>query len=256
MRYTPPSPVLQNKTNLIKNPFFNNSASTICKAVYCYSSNNEGIAPWYLTVGSVYELNQFSWPNYNGSQFSMDLSADMPYAIGQLINTVPGFPYMVTYIIRINAADASTPVKRGFIRATGAAESLFTHSTTTWTAKYYNFVATSPTTLLEIGSTTGSIAGPVLGRMWKKEDKISIIINAFLIDVSMLPGVAYTGCFQADVTTSSLSPQNGSSFNMTSCVVACLADSPMNYWFGLQNGSDDFVIIINSILNIKCFPNI
>ena len=174
----PYSPASQLLSNLIQNPFFNNSASTVCNANWCVSSNNSGIAPWYVTVGSIYELDQSVWPNYNGSQFSMDLSASVPYAIGQMINTVPGFPYMVTYMLSINPAEASTPVKRGFIRATGVAESLFAQSTTTWTAKYYNFVATSSLTLLEIGSTTSSWGGPVLGRMYRKTYEVMMIFNA------------------------------------------------------------------------------
>jgi hypothetical protein len=110
----------------------------------------------------------------------MDLSASVSYAVGQMINTVPGFPYMVTYMLSINPGDPSTPVKRGFIRATGAAESLFVQSTATWTSKYYNFVATSPLTLLEIGSTTSSGCGPVLGRMYRKTYEVMMIFNAIL----------------------------------------------------------------------------
>ena len=151
--------------NLIQNPTFDLYARTYCKkSNACDASELTGlngrdpsiaIAPWTITSAfKDLELDTVGkWSGYGNSDWSMDLNVnDNSYAIGQTVSTVPGASYSISYFIKENPCGPST--KTGFIRATGARESSFSVSGTSWRENSYQFVANSNTVMVEIGSTT------------------------------------------------------------------------------------------------------
>jgi hypothetical protein len=160
---TSPQSLLSSQINLIQNPYLSENAAIVCpQGALCVSGNNSGISPWYLTSGSVYEVDRTYFVNYDKSAFSMDLSAYVQYTIGQNISTVVGLPYIVTYMINVNKY-CGERVKLGFVKATGAPQSNFSQHIQTWTAYNYTFIASSNNTVLEIGSIATSACGPILG---------------------------------------------------------------------------------------------
>jgi hypothetical protein len=233
---TSPQALLSSQINLIQNPYLSENAAIACpQGQLCVSSNKAGISPWYLTSGSEYQLDRTSWANYDKSAFSMDLSAWTQYTLGQNVSTIVGLPYIVTYMISINPG-CGERVKLGFIRATGAPQSNFSQYTTAWTAYNYTFIASSNITVLEIGSIATSPCGPVLGCMFFM---ISLIIHILIliVDVNMVHGVTYTNCYNDNSAfVAFYRINNGSLHSVTSCIAACLAISPIYYWYGVGNG--------------------
>ena len=154
---------MANASNLIKNPTFNLYAGTYCKLIWCSPTSLTGlngqdpsvaIAPWRITSENKnFEVNSNKfWSGYGGSNWSMDLNGVAPYTIGQIIDTVPGATYSVSYFTNLNPCGPL--IKTGFIQASGAALSLFNQSVNAWEERFYQFVATSNTVTLEIGSKT------------------------------------------------------------------------------------------------------
>ena len=149
--------------NLIQNPTFDQYADTYCKREWCISENLIGlngqdasiaIAPWTVTsAGKDFEIvGNATWPGYGNSNWSMDLSGTEPYTIGQTVSTIPGASYSVSYFINENPCGPSA--KTGFIQATGASQSTFSHSGKEWEQHLYEFVSNNDKVTLEIGSST------------------------------------------------------------------------------------------------------
>ena len=152
--------------NLIQNPTFDLYAGSYCQESMCLSTTLTGlngkdpsvaIAPWTVTSQyKIFEINsQLLWPGYGHSKWSMDLSSNKSYTIGQTVSTKSGGNYKVSYFLRENTK-CNPVLKSGFMRVAGIKESTFSVSGKEWQENLFQFVATSDTVLLEIGSTTPS----------------------------------------------------------------------------------------------------
>ena len=95
---------------------------------------------------------------------SIDLNnspGNPPTVIGQTILTAIGTKYRVSLSLNINPYCGTTP-KTGFVSAGDATKSFTTSDTTTQRVEL-DFVASSSSTLIQIGSTTQSTAcGPAV----------------------------------------------------------------------------------------------
>jgi hypothetical protein len=131
---------------------------------WCLRSDLALIAPWTFSGQSNYELNFGVWPAKEG-RISMDLSSVGPVTISQIVPTVVGKRYTVTFGLSSNACGSPDASRTGSIIATGASALAFSHkggASTPWTTVNYDFFATKAQTTIFVKSTDESSCGPVV----------------------------------------------------------------------------------------------
>lgn len=130
--------------------------------------NNANIDGWTVQTGSVDYIGSY-WNASNGSR-SIDLSGASAGSISQVVPTVIGATYTVTFDLSGNPVGGPS-LKEVIVSATGGTPQNFTYDTTIkgntlsdmkWEAKSYTFVATSVSTTLTFASTIASAFGPAL----------------------------------------------------------------------------------------------
>jgi hypothetical protein len=158
---------------------------------WCLSTNAALIAPWTVTSSNKnFELDNSPWANQEGS-WSMDLSSDAPYTVGQCVQTQPGATYKLLFWLNVNPCGPDT--KTGFAKTSSGAYMAFDESNGEgWELETMSFTATEAATMIEIGSTTEGGCGPVL-------DNVSL--------VTVSPPPTSTKCSNGLAAYSSL--QNG-----------------------------------------------
>lgn len=130
-------------------------------------SNGDGsITGWVVTGSNIDYLGSY-WVAADGT-FSLDLNGVDQGGIAQTFDTVPGQPYLVTFVLAGNP-DAGGPVKSIQVQASGGSASTYSfdttgHSVTSmgWTGQTYTFTATSTSTTLGFSSLETGAGGPAL----------------------------------------------------------------------------------------------
>ena len=125
------------------------------------------ITNWSVDSGSVDYIGSY-WNAADGTR-SIDLDGNEQGAISQIIPTVIGDTYTVTFDLSGNPDNGPTLMSLQ-VGATGAAPQGYTfdtsvgntHTDMMWTPETYTFVATSASTVLSFASQTPGAYGPVL----------------------------------------------------------------------------------------------
>jgi len=124
------------------------------------------IAPWVATaVGYspvLFEVDRTPWQSSSGS-WSMDLCANLPYAINQKVSLVPGQEYALSFMLGQNAC--GTPVKTGYVTVGDKTYNFYYSQAefgNSWRNMTYVFVADETAKYVTIGSNTAGSCGPVV----------------------------------------------------------------------------------------------
>lgn len=194
-----------NSGNIIQNPVFDAFATQLCTtrinlklgnnnnssnsnnrdvaadAFACVTTDDAIIKPWTVTsANKTFQISSGLWPLSTAlrSSWSIDLNGGAPnraaYTIGQILETVPGTDYTITYYVLNPQCDADSTAaspKTGFIRirqlGNNSNSSLLGVSfapSDKWKPRIYQFTAKEHSILFEIGSTTkNSSCGPLVG---------------------------------------------------------------------------------------------
>jgi hypothetical protein len=152
-------------SNLIRNGGFERAAphEAACGR-WCYRSDPALIAPWTFSGQPTYELDFSVWPAKQG-KISMDLSSVGPVTISQIVPTVVGQRYTVSFALNDNSCGSPNTTRKGSISATGASALDFGHkggASTPWTKVIFEFLATKAQTTISVKSTDASSCGPVV----------------------------------------------------------------------------------------------
>jgi choice-of-anchor C domain-containing protein len=138
-------------------------------------TGSSDLTGWAIT-GSIDWIGTY-WPAAAGSK-SLDMNGTGPGTISQILATMIGKTYVVSFSMSANPDEGAT-VKTLTVSATGTTSKSFTydrvaHSTTRanmmWESKQYSFVATNASTTLTFasGEATGA-SGPALDNVVVKE---------------------------------------------------------------------------------------
>lgn len=148
--------------NLIVNGDFSKNP---CPKGWCLSSDQSKIAPWTITSAQkTYEVDPpatFGFPSY-----SMDLNAagsDAKITIQQVVPTVVGSIYELSFSLNQNTYCGGAGLKTGFVTASGGAMQEFSTSGSNTKKITLHFIASTDRTAVSIGSSTpGTTCGPVV----------------------------------------------------------------------------------------------
>jgi choice-of-anchor C domain-containing protein len=123
-------------------------------------TNGTNIAGWTVTSGSVDYIGNY-WTAADGSR-SIDLAGNQPGIISQILSTVIGQVYNVTFSISRNPDNGANP-RNGFVTWTGASNQAFSFNNTSstrsnmlWEQRTVQFTATSTSTTLGFGADPAS----------------------------------------------------------------------------------------------------